>query len=59
MNRLETRLDKLENANPGPTLLAWRDQGETDEQAEARFFAENPGVDPRRVIILSWMGEDT
>jgi len=55
---LRSRLEKLEAANSDGLVVVWRYHTETDEQARARWQAENPGKDLKRaglvVILTEW-----
>jgi len=50
-------LDRLEAANGNALVIVWRHDGETDEQAWARWLAEHPGQDPTRSskrLVVGW-----
>jgi hypothetical protein len=53
------RIEKLEaKSSSDEMMILWRHHWEADEQAEARWRAENPGKDLERaglkVIIVRW-----
>ena len=56
--RLQVRVDKLEAKTSRDLVVLWRYDTETNEQAEARWRAENPGKDLERfglkVIIVNF-----
>ena len=58
MSRLESRLTKLETATSSGVVIVWRNQGETDADATARWRAEhagrNPGEYGATVLVVGW-----
>lgn len=42
MRNLNNRLDRLEGVSSQQSVFIWRRDGESPEQAQARWLAENP-----------------
>jgi hypothetical protein len=54
---IKNRLEKLEAANGNAAVIVWRNHGETDEQAWARWLAEHPDQDPKNAsnrLVVGW-----
>lgn len=52
--KLGSRIDRLEQSRKQGTVLIWRGEGETPEQAEARHLAEHPQDCGRGILVLGW-----
>jgi hypothetical protein len=56
---IKARLEKLEATRPGRRpIYAWLNPGETQEQALARYRAENPGKDDPTMFFTWRMPDD-
>jgi len=57
---IERRLNKLEAVTDGEYVVIWRHHAETDEQAKARWAAENPGRGNRgsRAMVVGWLAPE-
>lgn len=58
---IEHRLAKLEGGDDTRAVIVmWRTADESDEQAEARWIAENGPLPagPVQVILVRWVGAD-
>lgn len=54
---IERRLSKLETITGGECVVIWRHHTETDEQAKARWAADNPGRGRpgSRAMVVGWL----
>jgi len=53
MPNLAQRLDRIEEAMaPSQVFFAWREQGETPDQARARFIRERPEAAGQLVTVI-------
>jgi len=56
MPNLAQRLDRIEEAMaPSQVFFAWREQGETPDQARARFIRERPEAAGQLVTVIGWI----